>query len=331
MEKNTSSTSTHQKSQSSNLKDYEIPIGESYKLDARKKLGSGAFGDIYLGKNIKLNEEVAIKLEPIKAKHPQLFYESKLYMALQGGIGIPKIHWCGSQGNYNILIMDLLGPSLEDLFNYCKRKFTLLTSLMIIDQMISRIEFIHSRNFIHRDVKPDNFLIGRGNKKVQIYAIDFGLAKKFRDSKSGMHIPYKDGKNLTGTARYASVNTHLGIEQSRRDDIEALAYIFIYFMKGSLPWQGLKAKNMKEKYEKIKEKKISTSLDDLCKGLPEEIKVFLTYARELKFDQRPDYTYLKNLIRQITSNNKLAFSNNKFDWIVKQQSEKAKEELKDTK
>ena len=287
MEKQTQKTQQQQQ-----LKDYEIPIGDSYKLDARKKLGSGAFGDIYLGKNIKQNEEVAIKLEPIKTKHPQLFYESKLYMALQGGIGIPKIHWCGSQGNYNILIMDLLGPSLEDLFNYCKRKFTLLTSLMIIDQMISRIEFIHSRNFIHRDVKPDNFLIGRGNKKFQIYAIDFGLAKKYRDSKSGMHIPYKDGKNLTGTARYASVNTHLGIEQSRRDDIEALAYIFIYFMKGNLPWQGLKAKNMKEKYEKIKEKKISTSLDDLCKNLPEEIKVFLSYSRELKFDQRPDYAYL---------------------------------------
>ena len=321
--------SSTQKTQQQPLKDYEIPIGDSYKLDARKKLGSGAFGDIYLGKHIKQNEEVEIKLEPIKTKHPQLFYESKLYMALQGGIGIPKIHWCGSQGNYNILIMDLLGPSLEDLFNYCKRKFTLLTSLMIIDQMISRIEFIHSRNFIHRDVKPDNFLIGRGNKKFQIYAIDFGLAKKFRDSKSGMHIPYKDGKNLTGTARYASVNTHLGIEQSRRDDIEALAYIFIYFMKGNLPWQGLKAKNMKEKYEKIKEKKISTSLDDLCKNLPEEIKVFLSYSRELKFDQRPDYAYLKNLIRQVSSNNKLTFSNNKFDWVVKQSSEKEKEEVKE--
>ena len=324
MEKQTQKTQQQQQ-----LKDYEIPIGDSYKLDARKKLGSGAFGDIYLGKNIKQNEEVAIKLEPIKTKHPQLFYESKLYMALQGGIGIPKIHWCGSQGNYNILIMDLLGPSLEDLFNYCKRKFTLLTSLMIIDQMISRIEFIHSRNFIHRDVKPDNFLIGRGNKKFQIYAIDFGLAKKYRDSKSGMHIPYKDGKNLTGTARYASVSTHLGIEQSRRDDIEALAYIFIYFMKGNLPWQGLKAKNMKEKYEKIKEKKISTSLDDLCKNLPDEIKVFLSYSRELKFDQRPDYAYLKNLIRQVSSNNKLSFSNNKFDWIVKQVSEKEKEEVKE--
>jgi serine/threonine protein kinase len=237
------------------LRDYEIPIGDSYKLDARKKLGSGAFGDIYSGSNIKLKEEVAIKLEPIHTKHPQLFYESKLYMALQGGIGIPKLYWCGSQGNYNILIMDLLGNSLEDLFNYCKRKFTLLTTLMLVDQMLSRLEFIHSRNFIHRDVKPDNFLMGKGSKKHQVYAIDFGLAKRYRDPRTGLHIPYKDGKSLTGTARYASINTHLGIEQARRDDIEALGYILVYFMKGSLPWQGLKARNVKEKYEKIKEKK----------------------------------------------------------------------------
>ena len=315
------------KSSSNNtLKEYEIPIGDTYKLDARKKLGSGAFGDIYLGKNIRLNEEVAIKLEPTRSRHPQLFYESKLYMALQGGIGIPKLHWCGSQGNYNILIMDLLGPSLEDLFNYCKRKFTLLTTIMIIEQMISRIEFIHSRNFIHRDVKPDNFLIGRHSKKNQIYAIDFGLAKRYRDPRTGLHIAYRDGKNLTGTARYASVNTHLGIEQARRDDVEALGYILVYFMKGNLPWQGLKARNMKEKYEKIKEKKISTSLEDLCKGLPDEFKTFIQYSRDLKFEDRPDYSYLKNLARQIAESNNLIFDNNKFDWIVKQNEDRKKEE-----
>ena len=173
---------------------------------------------------------------------------------IEGGIGIPKIHWCGSQGNYNILIMDLLDHSLEDLFNYCNRHFSLLTTLMAVDQMISRIEFIHSRNFIHRDVKPDNFIMGRGNKKYQLYAIDFGLAKRYRDPRTGIHIPYKDGKSLTGTARYTSINTHLGIEQARRDDIEALGYILIYFMKGNLPCQGMKARNIKEKYEKIKEK-----------------------------------------------------------------------------
>ena len=300
------------------LKDYEIAVSDNYKLDSRKKLGSGAFGDIYSGKNIKTNEDVAIKLEPTHTKHPQLFYESKLYMSLQGGIGIPKIYWCGTQGNYNILIMDLLGKSLEDLFSDCKRQFTLLTTLMLIEQMLSRIEFIHSRNYIHRDIKPDNFLIGKNNKKHLVYAIDFGLSKKYRDPRTGLHIPYKDGKSLTGTARYASISTHLGIEQSRRDDIEGIGYISVYFLKGILPWQGLKARTTKEKYEKIKEKKISTSLDNLCHGLPEEFKTFIQYARELKFEDRPDYGYLKGLLRQVADKNKLHFDNNKYDWMLRE-------------
>ena len=223
--------------------------------------------------------------------------------------------------------MDLLGHSLEDLFNYCKRKFTLLTTLMVVDQMLCRIEFIHSRNFIHRDVKPDNFLMGRGSKKHQVYAIDFGLAKRYRDPRTGLHIPYKDGKSLTGTARYASINTHLGIEQARRDDIEALGYILVYFMKGNLPWQGLKARNVKEKYEKIKEKKISITLENLCIGLPDDFKTFIQYARELKFEDRPDYNYLKNLIRKMCENNQLVFNYNKFDWQVKK--DKMHEEQKE--
>jgi serine/threonine protein kinase len=310
--KQASKTNTNEKDVPSS--EYEIPISDNFKLNAKKKLGSGAFGDIYHGINLKLKEEVAIKLEPSKAKHPQLFYESKLYMSFQGGTGVPNIYWCGTQGNYNIMVIDLLGKSLEDLFNDCKRRFSLKSTIMLGDQMLSRIEFIHSKNYIHRDIKPDNFLMGVNKKKHLVYVIDFGLAKRYRDPKTGLHNPYNDGKSLTGTARYASINTHLGIDQSRRDDLESLGYILIYFLKGELPWQGLKAKTMKEKYEKIMEKKISSSIETLCKGFPDEIPAFIHYTRDLKFDDRPDYGFLKRLFKTMFEKEKLEFDN-EFDWL----------------
>jgi serine/threonine protein kinase len=151
-------------------------------------------------------------------------------------VGIPQVHWFGVEGDYNAMVMDLLGPSLEDLFVFCKRKFSLKSVLMIGDQMIQRIEFLHNNHFIHRDMKPDNFLVGINKKANLVYMIDYGLAKRFRDPKTGEHIPYRDNKSLTGTARYASVNTHLGIEQARRDDLESIGFILIYFLKGTLPW-----------------------------------------------------------------------------------------------
>jgi casein kinase I family protein HRR25 len=161
--------------------------------------------------------------------------------------------------------------------------------------------------------------------------IDFGLAKRYRDPKTGLHIPYKDGKSLTGTARYASINTHLGIEQSRRDDLESLGHVLVYFLRGELPWQGLKSKTMKEKYEKIMEKKVSTPIETLCKGFPgmnilllillEEISVFLHYARDLRFDDRPDYGFLKRLIKTMADKEKIEFDN-QFDWINKPENVK---------
>ncbi|RXM33834.1 Casein kinase I isoform delta [Acipenser ruthenus] len=263
--------------------------------------------------DIAAGEEVAIKLECVKTKHPQLHIESKIYKMMQGGVGIPTIKWCGAEGDYNVMVMELLGPSLEDLFNFCSRKFSLKTVLLLADQMISRIEYIHSKNFIHRDVKPDNFLMGLGKKGNLVYIIDFGLAKKYRDARTHQHIPYRENKNLTGTARYASINTHLGIEQSRRDDLESLGYVLMYFNLGSLPWQGLKAATKRQKYERISEKKMSTPIEVLCKGYPSEFATYLNFCRSLRFDDKPDYSYLRQLFRNLFHRQGFSYDY-VFDW-----------------
>ena len=209
--------------------------------------------------------------------------------------------------------MDLLGPSLEDLFSLCKRTFSLKSTLMLADQTVTRIEFLHLKTFMHRDQKPDNYCIGRGRRKSTVYLIDYGLSKRYMVS--GNHIPYREHKALTGTARYCSINTHLGIEQSRRDDLEALGYIFIYFLKGSLPWQGLKAQTKKQKYEKILEKKLGCPIEQLCRGFPSEFAAFLHYTRSLRFDDRPDYAYLRKLFRELFVREGYTYDYI-FDWNV---------------
>ncbi|XP_015697357.1 casein kinase I-like isoform X2 [Oryza brachyantha] len=292
----------------------EHVIGGKFKLG--RKIGSGSFGELYLGVNIHNGEEVGIKLEPVRSRHPQLHYESKVYMQMQGGNGIPHMKWYGVTGDYNVMVIDLLGPSLEDLFNSCNRKFSLKTVLMLADQIINRVEYMHSKGFIHRDIKPDNFLIGLGRKVNQVYIIDYGLAKKYKDLQTQKHIPYRENKNLTGTARYASVNTHLGIEQSRRDDLESVGYLLLYFLRGSLPWQGLKAGTKKQKYDRISEKKMLTPAEVLCKSYPSEFTSYFHYCRSLRFEDRPDYSYLKKLFRDIFTREVGHQLDYIFDWTT---------------
>ena len=311
----------------------EIILGTHYILNIKKKLGSGSFGEIYKGKNNKLNIDIAVKCEPIKDnRHQRLKYESSVLKYIQGGgshlpIGIPVFFDFISSDKFNYMMMELLGPSLEDLFDLCQRKFSLKTILSLGDQMICRIEFLHSRYLIHRDIKPDNFLMGLNNKKSIVYICDFGLCKQFRDQ-DGKHIPFKDGKSLIGTARYASIYSHLGYEQSRRDDLESLAYSLIYFSRGSLPWMGIKSKNKNEKYNKIFQKKLNSTIGFLCEKLPNEFVDFIHYIKKLEFEDKPNYQYLKTLLGKMYDKNNYNYDMN-FDFtdILIQKKLNEKEEI----
>ena len=273
----------------------EIRVGGRYRLG--KKIGTGSFGEIFEGTDIFDNSSVAIKLEHNTVKYPQLLFEAKLLKSIPG-TGIPTMHWFGIAGEYNAMVMELLGQNLEDLFSYCTKNFTLKTILMITIQLIERIKHVHDNNYIHRDIKPQNFLVGKDSTAKAIYILDFGLAKRYRDEHTHIHIPLKENRNLTGTARYASCNAHNGLEQSRRDDMESIAYVILYFFKGKLPWQGLKCKDKNEKYAKIKEMKMSMTPEKLCEGFPIEFAKYLAEVKKLGFEEEPAY---KSYIQMFTN------------------------------
>ena len=195
--------------------------------------------------------------------------------------------------------MERLGPSLEDLFDSCCKRLSLKSVLMLADQMVSLLEFMHSRSYMHCDIKPANFLMGAGSKMHICHIIDFGSARPFRNPLTGRHNVYYIGKKFNGTARYASINTHSGIEQSRRDDMESLGFVLIYFLRGSLPWQGFEADTKKEIYRLIRDCKQASHPELLCRGYPTEFLNYFIHCSSLKFEDQPDYCYLKRILKEL--------------------------------
>ena len=311
-------------------------IAENFVLLTR--IGHGSFGEIILSYSLKEKTEVILKKELKKKnqKSSPLHTELKAYQTLLDisnttditGLkpilqleiqGIPKFYGFGDKENYYYLIQEFLGPNLSQLINYCgKKKFTLGTVCLLAMQMLNRIEYMHKRHYLHRDIKPENFCIGNEENTNTLYLIDYGLAKRFKDNKTNQHIPYREKRFFVGTPRYASINDHLGLELSRRDDLISIGYNLIYLLKGGLPWQGMKGK---DKANKLAQKKIQIPNDVLCNGLPNEFLHYLNYCKNLKFEERPDYKYLKGLfgglLGLVISNFNLKRNEIIFDWCFK--------------
>jgi serine/threonine protein kinase len=295
-----------------------IVVGQHYELRTDAKIGSGSYGDIYYAVDRSTREVLAAKLERTNQRRPHLPLEHDLYRKLSGAVGFPTVYWYGTEGVYNILIMQCLGPSLEDLVSKRHKRggyFSLQTVLKIADQALQRLSYVHAQGYIHRDIKPDNFLVGRQRQKQTIYLVDFGLAKPYRHYRTQTHIRYKENKHLTGTPRYASLYNHRGIEQSRRDDLISLGYMLVYLAQGELPWQKVHSRGKTHRRRKIYETKRDTSHGDLCHGLPKEFCDYFTYCERLRFMEQPDYAYLRRLFALVAEQEPNPYGDLlPFDW-----------------
>ncbi|KAG1842710.1 kinase-like domain-containing protein [Suillus tomentosus] len=247
-------------------------------------LGSGSYAVVYRAQNFLNDDLVAIKLEPLTS-HPS---------SVEHGVGIPRAIWFGRESTYHVLALELLGPSLHDLFKAHDRKFNLHTVVNLGEQLLSRLEHIHSYNYIHGDIKPQNVLLGLGDLSQTLFVVDFGIAKKYWNAATETHIPFRQGRHLTGTPAFASINNHLGLEPGRRDDLESLSYMLIYFIRGTLPW--LTSSHEKLSSSDILERKVDTTIAVLCDGVPSEFANLLVYSRSLSFSEDPDYDYLRSLL-----------------------------------
>ena len=293
----------------------ETVIFNKYKI--KKLIHSSGFAYVYEGIDVKNNIPVALKLENIKSRFNILESEAYILMNVKG-FGIPKVISYGRHKIYNVLVEELLGKSIGTIFDGMRAdKFNLKDICMMAIQSLERLEYIHSKLVIHRDIKPHNLVIGKNDPNI-IYLIDFGLSRKYRSSRTGKHIKFNNLKLTYGSLRYLSIHGNKGYEQSRRDDLESLGYMLIYLATGTVPWiQAEKFKvDVVKKYIIIYKIKKAISSEKLCTGLPKEMVQYIDYCKNLYFEQDPNYDYLKSLFYNILTNINQKYDM-KFSWISK--------------
>ena len=297
--------------------DEDIWVGdEDFKTQLLERISGGSFGEVYLGRMRKDELEVAVKLEPRSLSTQYLLHEGSVYRKLENGPGIPNVQWYGLHGSdYSVMIMDLLGPSIQHLFAKCHFKLSLKTVLMLADQMLAIMEHVHTNYFVHRDISPSNFTLGLGEHHNQVFLIDFGHARKL----STGFIPGRMGTStkrpMVGTPRFASIFTHMGREESRRDDLESLGFIWVYLLKGRLPWQGIQCSSHAEKLAEIGRRKLNTPLDQLCEGIPREFAEYIHFIRHLKHHDVPDYNQMRAFFRELAAKEGIVYDG-VYDWDV---------------
>ncbi|KAG6416208.1 hypothetical protein SASPL_123632 [Salvia splendens] len=282
-----------------------VQVGNSPIYKTERKLGKGGFGQVYVGRRVSGGSErmgpdaveVALKFEHRNSKGCNYGppYEWQVYNSLNGCYGVPWVHYKGRQGDFYILVMDILGPSLWDVWNSLGQSMSPSMAACIAVEAISILEKLHMKGFVHGDVKPENFLLGQPGtaEEKKLYLIDLGLASRWKDASSGQHVEYDQRPDIfRGTIRYASVHAHLGRTGSRRDDLESLAYTLIFLIKGRLPWQGYQGDN---KSFLVCKKKMATSPELMCCFCPAPFKLFLEAVTNMKFDEEPNYSKLISL------------------------------------
>ncbi|XP_042442492.1 casein kinase 1-like protein HD16 [Zingiber officinale] len=283
----------------------QVQVGNSPVYKVERKLGKGGFGQVYVGRRVSGGTErmgpdayeVALKFEHRSSKGCNYAppYEWQVYNTLNGCYGIPWVHYKGRQGDYYILVMDMLGPSLWDVWNSVGQTMTPNMTACIAVEAISILEKLHSEGFVHGDIKPENFLLGQPGTadEKKLFLIDLGLASRWKETSSGQHVEYDQRPDIfRGTIRYASVHAHLGRTGSRRDDLESLAYTLIFLIRGRLPWQGYQGDN---KSFLVCKKKMGSPAEQLCCLCPAPFKQFLEAVTNMKFDEEPNYSKLISL------------------------------------